>query len=231
MTVTSQNTEPQPLTPEKLAEMVKFLRELRKWSQETLADLSGLHIRTVQRIEGAESSSADSRRALARGFELHDIDAFNKPYRVYTDAEVGAERKKVEDKYLELEATTISSGRQLGEIAAQSTMDCVTQEIELTDEAGTELAYLVDYVRDYRDCASEYSEVGKLKIYAELQEHIDVLARSGISLCYAMRKTVLVKESWPDKAPWPVTVAYFAPFKIGEEKSLFIVEKHLDLPF
>ena len=48
------------------------------WSQETLAELSGLTVRTIQRVEAGQTSSLDTRRALARGFEIPDTDVFLK---------------------------------------------------------------------------------------------------------------------------------------------------------
>jgi transcriptional regulator with XRE-family HTH domain len=228
VTTTTQKPELQPLSPEKLSEIVRIFRDMRKWSQETLADLSGLNTRTVQRIENSEPSSAETRRALARGFEMDDIDIFNKPHKVYSEEDLAAERKRIQDKYLSLEATTITTGRQLGELVAQMTMDCVTQDVELTVDAATDFAQLIDFMRDYRDCADMYSEVGKLEIYADFQGHIDTLGKLGISLCCAIRKTALTGEAWANKTPLPVTILYLTAFKKGDERTLFIVEKRVN---
>lgn len=50
--------------------MVRKLRLQRGWSQEQLAQLSGLSIRTIQRIEGGQKPGLDSLKALAVVFEL-----------------------------------------------------------------------------------------------------------------------------------------------------------------
>ncbi|WP_226462304.1 helix-turn-helix domain-containing protein [Hydrogenophaga taeniospiralis] len=78
--VTSQSAQPRYLTPEELAVLVKINRDYRQWSQEQLAEISGLSARTVQRVEEGLASSTDTRRALARAFDVEDIDAFNKAY-------------------------------------------------------------------------------------------------------------------------------------------------------
>jgi transcriptional regulator with XRE-family HTH domain len=49
---------------------VRSERERRAWSQEHLAEVSGLSLRTVQRIETTGSASFESARALAAVFEL-----------------------------------------------------------------------------------------------------------------------------------------------------------------
>jgi len=49
---------------------VKKLRNERSWSQDQLASISGLSLRTVQRIENEGSCSLESKRALAAAFEV-----------------------------------------------------------------------------------------------------------------------------------------------------------------
>lgn len=51
---------------------VKELRKERSWSQEHLAELSGLSLRTVQRIESSGKAGRGSIRALALAFEIDD---------------------------------------------------------------------------------------------------------------------------------------------------------------
>ena len=39
------------LTPAELGLCVRLFREMRQWSQEQLAEISGLNVRTIQRVE------------------------------------------------------------------------------------------------------------------------------------------------------------------------------------
>src|SRR5690349_12905959 len=71
--------EPRILTPAEVGAVVRELREQHKWSQSTLAELSRLTDRTIQRVENGEPSSLDTRRALASAFGFEDIDIFEKP--------------------------------------------------------------------------------------------------------------------------------------------------------
>ena len=52
------------------SEKVKQLRNQRSWSQDQLASVSGLSLRTIQRIENRGTCSLDSKRALAAVFEV-----------------------------------------------------------------------------------------------------------------------------------------------------------------
>ncbi|HEU0153255.1 MAG TPA: DUF805 domain-containing protein [Arenimonas sp.] len=49
---------------------LRQLRSARQWSQEQLAELSGLNLRTIQRLEGGAKVSTESLRALAAVFEV-----------------------------------------------------------------------------------------------------------------------------------------------------------------
>lgn len=55
-------------------ELIKQLRTKQAWTQEQLAEFSGLHSRTVQRIENEGMASLQSLRSVARAFEV-DVDS------------------------------------------------------------------------------------------------------------------------------------------------------------
>ncbi|NVK22769.1 MAG: helix-turn-helix transcriptional regulator [Kangiellaceae bacterium] len=49
--------------------MVKRLRQKNNWSQEQLATMCGLSIRTIQRVENGQSASLETLKSLASVFE------------------------------------------------------------------------------------------------------------------------------------------------------------------
>lgn len=49
---------------------LRELRAAKRWSQEQLAELSGLNLRTIQRLESGAKVSTESLRALAAVFEV-----------------------------------------------------------------------------------------------------------------------------------------------------------------
>jgi transcriptional regulator with XRE-family HTH domain len=58
--------------------LIQKLRLQRGWSQEQLAELSGLSVRTVQRLERGQTASVESLKALASVFEI-DFSQLKEP--------------------------------------------------------------------------------------------------------------------------------------------------------
>lgn len=58
--------------------LIQKLRLQRGWSQEQLAEVSGLSVRTIQRLERGQPGSLESIKALAAVFET-DLDRLKEP--------------------------------------------------------------------------------------------------------------------------------------------------------
>ena len=226
MTTTEQKTKPRLLTPEELGMLVKAFREMRKWSQDQLGEISGLSVRTIQRVETGKPSGLDTRRALARAFEFEDIDLFNKPYAIPTDEEMKVAQEKFERENITLPAIPLT-GKELAGLVETTTMDLSTPAFELPREADEKFAELIDYFREYRDCADLYSEHDKFGVYDELQERIDGLRILGVSLCYATRKLVI--KGSVEAEPWPTTALYVVAFPLGKEPSEFATPRKVGI--
>ena len=54
---------------------IKKMRLERHWSQDQLAEMSGLSIRTIQRIENGENAGLESLKSLAAVFEINISDS------------------------------------------------------------------------------------------------------------------------------------------------------------
>lgn len=93
-------------------------------------------------------------------------------------------------------------------------------------------ASLVDYFRDYRDCASDYSESAKLAVYDEMQELIDELQQLEVAIQCATRKVHLKVSGEPSEAaPLTVHMSYLIAFEQGKAPSEFAVQKKLNFQF
>lgn len=226
MNATEPRQQPRLLTPNELALFVRAFREARHWSQEQLAEISRLNVRTIQRVEKGEAASFDTRRALAGAFDFEDIDALNKPFHIPSAEELKAAQEKFDREHVTLTALPLTTGRQLARLAETCSMDLSEPAFELSREAASEFAALVDYFRDYRDCADVYSETQKLEVYDDLQAHIDALQAQGVSLRYAERK---IQVRWgsdlPETAPEPVATLYVVAFPLGKEPEQFATPK------
>lgn len=76
------------------AAKIRRWREERHWSQEHLADLAGIGLRTVQRIEKGEQASGESLKALAAAFNV-DVMALTED--ASAKAAAADERKRAKD--------------------------------------------------------------------------------------------------------------------------------------
>ena len=59
--------------------IVRKLRLQRGWSQDQLSQLSGLSVRTIQRVEGGQKPGLESLKSLAAVFEINVADLEREP--------------------------------------------------------------------------------------------------------------------------------------------------------
>ena len=98
-------------------DLIKRLREERSWSQDHLASVSGLSLRTVQRIENEDSCSLESKKALAAVFGIKANDLGINTAAISTLA-------------------TINRGRNFGFIAAATGLVCAYIGITMSFTSG-----------------------------------------------------------------------------------------------
>nr|WP_211214974.1 2TM domain-containing protein [Microbulbifer variabilis] len=82
--------------------MIRKLRLQRGWSQEQLARISGLNIRTIQRIERGQNPSLESRKALAAVFEI-DLSELQES-EVNTEQDISDREKRVIEHVRDIKA-------------------------------------------------------------------------------------------------------------------------------
>lgn len=206
--ITDTEAPPRLLTPDEVGLLVRTFRDFRQWSQATLAEIAGLTERTVQRVEAGEPSSVDTRRALAVALQYEDPDAFNKPHAIPTEEETRKAKEAFEREHLILDAVEVTSGRQLAGLYEWTMMDMSYPAEEMPEPVQQEFAILLDYLRDYRDAADEYSEVQKLDVHADLQKHLDAITSAGFVVLAARRDTQLVARDCADAKPVTARLLY-----------------------
>lgn len=217
--------EPRLLSPSELAACIKLMRECRHWTQEQLAEISRLNIRTIQRVEQKGTASLDTKRALARAFDADDIDAFNKPFVIPTEDEAKASQERFDREHATLPAIPLIYGRQLACLAETCMLNFSEAGFELSREANENFAELIDFFRDYGDCHDAYSEVQKLDVFASMQAYIDELKTLGVSLRYAERNVHIAFGVDPNSKPVLAKVVYIIGFPLGKEPEQLITPK------
>ncbi|MCE0490882.1 helix-turn-helix domain-containing protein [Pantoea sp. Mb-10] len=78
----------------------RSLRLSRAWSQEQLAELSGLSVRTVQRIENGDKPSLETLNALAAVFEVSvtDFSGRHAPADDARDEQIAEAKRKIAEE-------------------------------------------------------------------------------------------------------------------------------------
>ena len=149
--------EVRPPSKPELAMVVRMMREARGWTQETLAELAGVNVRTIQRLEEGQGASADTRRAVGRAVEAEDIDFLIKPRPILTAAGAKRQVEAFERENLLLDASPVTSGRSLeGFMVGLTMLSCGDGEIDDDDhDSLRNAAELFDYLRDYLDLKAE----------------------------------------------------------------------------
>jgi len=200
------------LTPAELAAIIKDLRKQRGWTQDTLAGISELEERTIQRVEAGSPSSTDTRRTLADAFDLSDIDIFNKPWPI-----PNAERlERIERETVPVSIVRFTSGRQVRELAESGGLSAFNSLIELPSEAELVWAEMQDYFRDYGDGYDCFSAVKKLDVNKDFQRMIDDLKTLGLAVGGGVRRVKLTSLYDPTSTPLPLSIMYLV---IGPEKA------------
>ena len=214
------------ISNDELAVLVKVMRDARKWTQEQLAEISNLNIRTIQRVENGVSASFDTRRALARSFEASDIDCFNKAHIFATQEEIETAFHKAKTEYLTLDAKELNTGRLAGDLAEWSRSDMSTCDFELPFEVEHAYAEFLDFFRDFRDCAEFYSQVEKLSVYKSFDGFLNVIDSKGFCIKYAKREVIL-KANQSDQKDLPLDIIYLSIFPKKQAPDQFSVTRKI----
>jgi transcriptional regulator with XRE-family HTH domain len=217
MTDTAKDTNgsPRPLTPEEIGAVVRAVRVMQGWTQEVLAELSGLQTRTIQRVEQGQPSSIDTRRALARAFGLPDLNYFNALRSFPTDEELQRQKEAFERDCLLLDAQKVTGRQLLSQMQDGPGYGCLAlmSVAELQPAAQDAFAAIADFTRDCMDIFDVASTREILRYGDTLDESISELAAAGFCLCAAQRQVKVTNKNWTDPTPmqWHITYLLAAP--------------------
>jgi transcriptional regulator with XRE-family HTH domain len=196
-------------TPAELAEFIKTMRDMNKWSQATLAEIARVTERTVQRVENGEPSSLDTRRALARAFRYEDLDVFDKPWPFPNVEKLKAHSADLEKTTVVVAITRIEDARTLRTMMEGAESSATDELGELSNEAREAFASIVDYLRDYKDIHEEYSMSQRLGVDRDIGALLDTISIEGAVVGAGLRHMRLrMKSDSPDREPLDWTNIY-----------------------
>jgi transcriptional regulator with XRE-family HTH domain len=197
-------------TPAELAELIKAMRQMNKWSQATLAELARITERTLQRVENGEPSSLDTRRAIARALGYEDLDIFEKPWPFPNVERLKAYTAELDKTTAIIPIIRIWDGRTLRTMVEGSEAFATEEIGELSSEAREAFAAIVDYLRDYNDVCDLYSVAQRLYVDREIEELLKKIADERAIVGAGLRHArVRFKTDSPNCKPMDWTNIYF----------------------
>jgi transcriptional regulator with XRE-family HTH domain len=165
-----------------LAAIIKEFRAKRALTQEHLAQLSEVNIRTIQRLESSGACSKDNLRAVAEAFDT-DVKQLIEE----------AEARKALNSYVlqffeEIASTSVLVNLQ--EMTGPKELldglaGCVGQITDFPEDLSDSEAGLVgaalDFLKDFAEIESGLNPSEKIKMAAELNQNFTELKQAGIS--------------------------------------------------
>ena len=159
-----------------VAAKLKLFRESLGWTQEHLAEASGVSGRTVQRAENGEDISGDTLQALAAVFDLTVAD-LRRPLPSVEEVEKAVEEAQKRYKFISLTRIERPSDLRphMGADAWQ-----VDHVAGLTEEQEDEIAILEELLRDYGDLWSDIEPVQQRDALKTIFESVARLTADGL---------------------------------------------------
>jgi transcriptional regulator with XRE-family HTH domain len=193
------STNVREATATEVAQLVRMFRDLRGWTQDTLAALSRLEVRTIQRVESGAGSSRDTKRAIAGAFGFEDLDAFSKFQDAPSAEQAEKQRQEFERTHVVLDLESVDGRGIVSALIDVSALAAIGHQslAGLSREAQDAFAALLDYARDCMDVVEVASKTEMLGYGDELQGHVDALNGAGYDLFLARRKAVVRPKSGP----------------------------------
>lgn len=228
-TTSSAHSTERPPTPAEVGLLVRIYREAMGWTQETVAELSGLTVRTVQRVEAGQSSSFDTRRALARAFQISDLDVFSRSIPFPSEEELRKRKIAFDRDHLVLDATVVNGRGVVIMLLDGSGHAAIVPAsmVELPRAAQDAFAAILDYARDCMDVADDASRTEMLSYSDGLDEIINELRAAGYCLCAAKRAACVTHPSWAIQTPIPLNITYLNAVPVDAHVSRMVVRRSL----
>jgi transcriptional regulator with XRE-family HTH domain len=200
-----------------LAKNIRTFREAKHWTQQHLADTSGIVLRTVQRAEKGEGASVESLGALANAFDV-TIDLLQTDFVALLEQAQGAHEamKKTHD-FVPMQPITCSTGLAVIDGAEASVMQCASTN----DAAQDTFAAFKSSVMDMVDVWDAVDPINHREWMKSAFAQVEEMNRLGLVVCVGKAKRVIRTG----KGPVEFGTLYVIAWPKGEEKALIAVEK------
>jgi transcriptional regulator with XRE-family HTH domain len=150
-----------------LAERVRSMRDRRAWSQEQLAEIAGVSIRTIQRVENGQPASFETLKSLASVFEV-DLEALRSP-------EQKPEATEEPGAFL----LRVTSGREIFAVVDGAHMFGFDSDEPSSDDEVDALGEFFDGLKDWGDTLADIPPTERLRLERDYTKQLEELEASG----------------------------------------------------
>ncbi len=208
-----------------LAALIKEFRTTRALTQEHLAQLAEVNIRTIQRLESTGSCSRENLRAIAEAF---DVDVAQLIETAKRRTEFGA----VSPKDIE-ELTSTNIIVVLHEVNGPKDLinglaGCDGQINDfpdvLTEYQAELIGFVLDYLKDYADIQSDIYPSEQIRMMQEVKLKLDELKHLGISTFVGQFSQQVTMPNQPDK-PFNRTISVIRLLPSGAKQILIAADR------
>jgi transcriptional regulator with XRE-family HTH domain len=182
--------------PASVAKKVKFIRKLRQWTQENLADAAGLTTRTIEKVEsGRHRPEEQTLRSIARAVKMTDVQYFNDDEPT-SEEEALAEVERLIRKMVLVPTNPIRTTADfLAAFGKPQAFRSDTSQVQ-NDKALEVAASLVDLIKDLIDGWNDLSATDQLQSSRACIELCGQLEALGY-LCHMGRHRQVLRERKP----------------------------------
>ena len=184
--------------PAYIADQVKFMRKMFRWTQENLANAAGLTTRTIEKVEsGRHRPDEQTLRSIARAFNLKGIEIFKKP----TPEEQARQRAEIERasrKMVMVHSRVIRTAADFlaafGQVEFFRTDTSMVEDDKVLDL----VASMADQIRDFMDIWTDVYETERLSYARSFAEQCSELEKLGFNCHMGQHRQRLRDKGKPD---------------------------------
>ncbi len=203
-----------------LAALIKEFRTKRALTQEHLAQLAEVNIRTIQRLESTGSCSKENLRAIAEAFDL-DVAQLIETAKRRKEFGAGSSKdiEELASANIILVLHEVNGPKDL--INGLAGCDGQINDVPdiLTEGQAELIGFVLDYLKDYADIQSDIYPSEQIRMMQEVKFKLDELKHLGISMFVGQFSQQVVMPNQPHK-PFERTVSVIRLLPSGAKQIL-----------
>ena len=196
----------------RVKDIVIQLRKMKNLTQEHLAELSEVNVRTIQRLEKTGAYSPETLRAVAEAF---DVDC--QVILAIANLPAGEQNAEIEKKYLRVRLVEVTNGKMLTDKIGTVNMLQPDYPPDLDKAQATATGELLDFMSDYLDIKSDLSPSENISQEGYFTDYLQNLRKLGLRVFSGcVKRSVVFKGD--NGAPMPMTTAVVLIVRDGDKK-------------